>query len=157
MLPTGTPARHVLHLGRQLDAFGHDHNGKALAVTLAPFHVIADVLHGKGDFGDADDVRASGNAGVQRDPACVAAHHFDHHHAVMRLGGGVNLVDRVGCRGDGGIEAEGDVGGRQIVVDGLGHGHDLHALVKEFERDLLRAVATHGDDGVDAKFFSCWQ
>ena len=59
-----------------------------------------------------------GNALVQRDPAGVAAHDFDHHHAVMRLGRGVNLV--VGSRGDGGVEAEGDVGGRQIVVDVLG-------------------------------------
>jgi len=87
----------VFHLRWQLDALGDHNDGKALAVAVAPFHVIADAPYGKGDLGDEDDVRASGNARVQRDPACIAAHDFDHHHAVMRFGGGVNLVDRVGA------------------------------------------------------------
>jgi hypothetical protein len=65
----------------------------------------------------------------------------------------VRILSRVGGGGYGGIEAEGDVGGAQIVIDGLGNRNDLHALVKEFGRNLLRAVvATDGDDRVNSRF-----
>ncbi len=74
---------------------------------------------------------ASGNAGFERDPAGVAPHDFDHHDAVVRFGGGVDLVHRVGGGVDRGIEAEGDFGGGEIVVDGLGHADDLHALIEK--------------------------
>ena len=41
-----------------------------------------------------------------RNPAGVAAHDFEHHHAVVALRGGAQAVQRVGGAGDGGIEAE---------------------------------------------------
>ena len=37
-----------------------------------------------------------GDAGIGRDPPGVASHHLHHHHAVVRLGGGVQPVDGVG-------------------------------------------------------------
>ena len=43
-------------------------------------------------------MRATGNAGLQSDPAGIATHDFDSHDPVMRFGGGVDFVDRVGGR-----------------------------------------------------------
>ena len=43
----------------------------------------------------------------------VAAHDFDHHDAMVRFGGGVDLVDGVGGGVQGGIEAESDVRWRE--------------------------------------------
>jgi len=40
---------------------------------------------------------AAGDARVQRDPASIPSHHFDHHHAMARFRRSVNLVDRIGC------------------------------------------------------------
>ena len=51
-----------------------------------------------GHSGIEDRVGAAGDAGVRGDPACVAAHHLDDHHAVVALGGRAQPVDRV--RGD---------------------------------------------------------
>ena len=53
------------------------------------------------------------------DPAGVAAHHLDDHHAVVRLGGRVQAVDRLGADRDGRVEAEGVVGAGEVVVDRL--------------------------------------
>lgn len=85
-----------------------------------------------------------------RETACVTTHNFNHHNAVVRLGGGVNLVDRVSRGGHGGVEAESDVGGAEIVVDGLRNCNDLHALMEKFESDFPPAVAAHRDNRVNA-------
>ena len=57
--------------------------------------------------------------GVRRDPARVAAHHLDDHHAVVALGGRVQAVDRVGRDLHRGVEAEREVGAGEVVVDRL--------------------------------------
>ena len=86
------------------------------------------MFDGEGDFRDEDDVSAAGDASFESDPAAVAAHDLNHHYAMMRLRGGVNLVEGVGDGVQSGIESESDVGGREIVVDGLGHSHNLQSL-----------------------------
>ena len=67
--------------------------------------------------------------GVQRDPAGVPAHHLDDERAVVRLGGGVQAVDRLGRDVDRGVEAEGVVGRVEVVVDGLRHADDADAVL----------------------------
>ena len=57
--------------------------------------------------------------GVQRDPARVPAHHLDHQRAVVAVAGGVQPVDRLHRDADRGVEAEGVVGGVEVVVDRL--------------------------------------
>ena len=49
----------------------------------------------------------------------------------------MDFVDRVGGCVQRGIEAEGDFGGREIVVDGLGNADDVHALLEKVECNLL--------------------
>ena len=113
---------------------------------------LADGVNGEGDFGDENHVRPAGDARAEPDPAGVAPHDLHDHDAMVRLRGGVDLVDRVGGRAHGGVEAEGDLGGAEIVVDGLGHAHDLHALLKQFLGDGLRSVAADGDHRINAQF-----
>ena len=80
---------------------------------------------------------ASGNACLERDPARVAPHDFNHHDSVVRFGCGMDFVDRVGGGVQRGIEPESDFGGREIVVDGLGNADDVHALLEKVECNLL--------------------
>ena len=54
----------------------------------------------------------------------VATHHLDDHHAVVALGRRVQPVDRIGRDLHRGVEAEREVGRRQVVVDRLRHADD---------------------------------
>ena len=88
---------------------------------------------------------------VHRNPAGIAAHDFEHHHAVVALRGGAQAVQRVGGAGDGGIEAEGEGGGFEVVVNGLGHADDGDAVFEELLRGAQRAVAAHDHQGAQAE------
>ena len=94
---------------------------------------------------------SSGNAGFKCNPAGIASHDLHHHDAVMRFGGGVDLVHRISSGGDCGIEAESDFGCGKIVVDRFGHAHDLHAALEKLQRDGLRALAADADYGIDSQ------
>ena len=90
-------------------------------------------------------------------PACsaiqpgVATHHLDDECAVVRLGRGVQAVDRLGRDVDRGVEAERVVGGRQVVVDGLGHADDMHAAGEQLGRNAEGVFATDSDERIDAE------
>ena len=95
-------------------------------------------------------MRVAGDAGVHRDPARVASHHLDDHDPLVRFGGGVQPVDRLGGHGDGRVEAERRLRTRQVVVDRLGDADDRHPLLQEAAGDPERAVAADRDQGVAA-------
>src|SRR5512138_2316722 len=76
----------------------------ALAFALANLRAYAVV--GERDFRDENDVRAAGDARVERNPTGITAHDLQDHHAIVALGRGVQPVERVGRTGHGGIEAE---------------------------------------------------
>ena len=68
----------------------------------------------------------------------------------MGLGGGVQPVDGLGGDADRGVEAEGVVGGGQVVVDGLGHADAVDAvLVGEPGGDAEGVLAADRDERVD--------
>ena len=95
-------------------------------------------------------VGAAGQPGVQGDPARVPAHHLDDQDAHVGLGGGVQPVDGLGGDADRGVEAEGVVGGGQVVVDGLGHADALDAvLVVQPRGDAEGVLAADRDQRVD--------
>ena len=87
--------------------------------------------------------------------AGVASHDLDHHHALMAFSGGVQLVDGVGGRGDGGVEPERRHGAADIVVDRLGNADDWDALLHQPQGDGQGAVAPDGDHGVDTVRVEC--
>jgi hypothetical protein len=86
---------------------------------------------------------------VERDVPGVAPHHLADDDAVVRLGRGVQPVDRLGGDRDGGVEPERVVRAVEVVVDRLRAAHDLHAAVEEPLRDAERVLAADGDDGAD--------
>ncbi len=88
---------------------------------------------------------------MQRDPAGVPAHHLDDEDAVVGLGGGVQPVDGLGRDVDRGVEAEGEVGAGEVVVDRLGDADDVHAEVGELGGDAEGVLAADRDQRVDAQ------
>ena len=101
-------------------------------------------------LGDEHDVGAAGDAAHDGDPAGVAAHDLDDHHAVVRLRRRVQAVDRLGADRDGGVEAEGVVGAREVVVDRLRHADDRQpVLVVQARGDAERVLAADRDERVE--------
>ncbi len=106
-------------------------------------------LHGM--LRDQDDVGAARDSAHHRDPSGVAAHHLDDHHAVVRLGGRVQPVNRLRTDEDCGVEAEGVVRPRKVVVDRLRHADDVKiVLFIQPGRHAERVLAADRDEGVEA-------
>ena len=112
----------------RLRALG-DHDDRRVLVLEPLLDVAGDLVDVELPLRQQDHVGATGEAGVQRDPAGVPAHHLDHQRAVVRLGGGVQPVDRLHRDVDRGVEAEGVVGRAEVVVDRLRHADDVDAQV----------------------------
>ncbi len=88
---------------------------------------------------------------MEGDPAGVAAHHLDDQDAVVTVGRRVQAIDRLHRDVDRGVEAEGVVGGAEVVVDRLRHADDRHAvLAVEARGGSERVLAADRDQPVDA-------
>jgi len=72
------------------------HDDRRVLGAEPALHPVAHLGDVERHLGDQDHVGATGHPGVQRDPASVAAHHLDDQRPVVRLGGGVQPVDRLG-------------------------------------------------------------
>src|SRR4051812_36305303 len=81
---------------RKLRPFGHDNQCELLAVFFAVENLVANIIEVPRDFRNQDDIAATGDAGVQRDPAGVATHYFQHKYAFMAGCCGVESIERVG-------------------------------------------------------------
>ena len=113
--------------------------------------MIADLVDVERALGDQDHVaRRRRSRSSTRDPAGVAAHDLDDDHAVVRLGRGVQPVDRVGGDLDRGLEAEREVGRGEVVVDRLRHADDVDAVLVQLARDAERVLAADRDQRVEA-------
>ena len=113
--------------------------------------LVADLLVGPRNFGDQDHVAAAGDPRVQRDPAGVTSHHFQHHHAFVAGGGGVKTIEGVGGTGHGAVESEREGGRREVVVDCLGDADDRNAVFVKLLCDRQRAVAADADKPFDVE------
>ena len=123
----------------ELVPLGDDHDREVLAAGMAAADLLAGVVDADRELRDHDHVRAAGDSAHHGDPARVTAHHLDNHHAVVRLGGGVQPVDRLGADEHRGVEAEGVVGPGKVVVDRLRHADD---------REVVLFVQSRGDSQV---------
>ena len=137
-------------------ALGDDDDRRVAACWKRRLDPAGDLVDVERLLGDQDDVGAAGHAGVQRDPAGVPAHDLDDQRAVVRLGGRVQPVDRLGRDVHRGVEAEGVVGGAEVVVDRLRHADDLHAVVVQLRRDAEGVLAADRDQRVDARARRGW-
>ena len=128
---------------------GDDDDRERGAVGLAALEPLADLVEVERPLGHEDHVGAAGEAGVAGDPAGVAAHHLDDDHAVVRLRGGVQAVDRVRRDLHRGLEAEREVRAGEVVVDRLRDADDVHAVVHQPAGDAERVLAADRDQRVD--------
>ena len=114
----------------ELEALG-DHDERGAAARVRRLHPLDELVHARLLLGDEDRVRARRHARVQRDPADVASHHFGDHAPSVGVAGRAQPIHRLGGDLHSGIESEGVVGGREVVVDCLGHADDLDAGIGE--------------------------
>ncbi len=128
----------------------HDDRERPPAIVAAA-QVRADLVEVERPLGHEDRVGAAGQPGVHRDPAGMTAHDLADEHAVVRLGGRVEAVDRVGGDLHRRLEAEGVVGSREVVVDRLGDADHRDARRAQPARDAERVLATDRDQRVDAE------
>ena len=122
-----------------------------LALALAVGDLVAHAVVVERDLGDEDDVGAAREPRGAGDPAGVAAHHLQHHHAIVALGRRVQAIERVGRAGHRGVEAEGRQRRGEIVVDRLGDADDGDASFEELLRDRERAVPADADERTQAE------
>ena len=134
----------------RLGAFGDDDDAELRAERLALANRGRDLFGIVGNLRQQDHVGAAGDAGLQRDPAGVAAHHFDDHDALVRFRRRVQPIDRIGRKRHRGIETETARRPDDVVVDGLRHADDGNALQIELVRDAQRSVAADHDERLQA-------
>ncbi len=78
-----------------------------------------------------------------------AAHDLDDLHPMVAAGGGTRALDDVSARPHRRVEAEGVVGGVEILVDGLGDADDRPAQVGELLADAEGVLAADGHERVE--------
>src|SRR5262249_17081691 len=123
--------------------------------VLAPLVPAADVVAGFVDrdrlLRDEDHVGAAGDSTHDRDPTRVPPHDFHGHDAVVRLGRGVQTVDRLGRNEDRGVKPERVVGTAEVVVDCLRNPDDGEAvLLVQPARHPECVLAADRDESVEA-------
>jgi hypothetical protein len=111
--------------------------------------VVADLLDVVGPLGHEDRRRSPGDPGVRRDPPRVPAHDLEDDHAVVRLGGRVEPVDRVGADLHRGVEPEREVGRVEVVVDRLRDPDDAEPVLGELARDPEGVLPTDRDERIE--------
>ena len=96
---------------------------------------LGDFVDVKRSLGNQNYISATGDAAVQGDPACIAAHDLDYHYAIVSLRRGVDAIDRLAHDIAGGVESESVIRAAQIVVDGLGYTDNFDSLFVQLLRD----------------------
>ena len=94
---TARPHSHIMwlacHLHRPL---GDDHNAEAGARTVPLGDLLAKDIYIIGYLWNQNHIAATGDTCLQGDPTNSPPHDFDHHHAMMALSSGVQLINGLG-------------------------------------------------------------
>ena len=100
-------------------AFGYNNDAEMFTHSFAHHNAVSNLLGLVGNLRDQDDVRATGDAGLKRDPSGVPAHHLHDQHAPMAFGRRVKLVEGVSRGVHGGVKTKSNDRTVEIVVEGL--------------------------------------
>ena len=140
-------------LGRRHSPFRHGalghHDDWRIVALEAPDDVVAHLVQVKLDLGDQDHVGPAGEPGVERDPAGVPSHHLADQRPLVALGGRMEAVDRGHRDVDRRVEAEGVVGGGEVVVDRLRNADYLDSPVEQLGRSAEGVLAADCDQAID--------
>ena len=143
-----TRYRHLAAL--RLRALSSNDDAKAFAGSLTRFYLFDYRVQLIGNLRQQDNIRAACNAAVQRNPACIASHNLQHHNAVMRFRRRMQPVESLRRHRHRRVKAEGTLRAWQVVVDRLGHAHNLHAaLTRQLRTDIQAAVAADDHQRLD--------
>ena len=129
------PFRTTTAAAHRLRALGDHDDAEAGAIGVPCLDAFGDLRQIERNLRNQDDVGAAGDAGIEGNPARVAAHDLDDHDAVVRFGGRVQPVDGVGREADRGVEAERVRRFDDVVVDGLGDADERDAALRELVGD----------------------
>ena len=140
-------------LGRS--ALGHDDHRALRPLAAAAHHLGGDLFKFERDLRDEDDIRAAGEPAVKRDPPRMAAHHFQDHHALVAVAGGMKPVQRIGHAGDRRVEAECPGRCLQVVVNGFWNADNGEPLLVQLQGGGQRAVAADDDERMEAEGVEC--
>lgn len=137
----------------RLNAFGDGEDGEPLSVGAAVEEAFRDGIKLVGNFGDEDDIGATGDSGTEAKPTGVVPHDFANDEAMVAGGGGMEAVDGLGGNGHGGVETEGDFGFGDIIIDGFGEREDVEAGLVEAVGVFLSTIAAEADEAIEAELF----
>ena len=142
-----------VHIGSERGerALRHHQNGGTLAVEHAPLDALGDFLDAPGGLGHHHVFRAAGQRRVHGDIAAVAAHDGDQAGALVGIAGFAHAVDALAGGIQSGIEADGEIGVFQIVIDGAGDADGGEALVGQRLEPGERAIAADADHAFHAQ------
>src|SRR4051812_20692726 len=101
-------------------------------------------------FWNQDDVGITRKTSAQGDPACCPPHRLDHDDSPVRVCGRAKSIDGLGDDGTGGIVSKGNVGAREVVVDGFGYSYERNRLLKGFQA-RKRTVTARDHKAIQAK------
>src|SRR5208282_2320158 len=107
----------------KLCAFGRDNDAEISSARVALPDQFGNLINIEWNFRDQDYIGAAGDPAIGRDPARGSAHHFYHDHTIVRLCRRMDTIDGFGCDIDRRVEAKGEVGAGQIIVDRLRDTH----------------------------------
>ena len=137
----------AVHLGHTLGADGDD---TPLAVFLAG---LADLLDGifavKGHLGNGHRDSTRGDGQVQGEEAALVAHDLGDDAAGVGLGGIAEGIEQAQRGVQSGVEADGLLGGGDIVIDGGGNADGGDAVVGQVGSTAEGTVSADGNDRVD--------
>ncbi len=102
-----------------------------------------------GNLGNQHGIGTHGDACLQRQPAGLLSQDLHHGHLPCRLGRLAGLVEHLDGEAEGGVEAEGHLGGGNVVLDGPGNADRVEPFAVELVHDAQPPAAHDGNQRVD--------
>jgi hypothetical protein len=133
--------------------FGDDDDGEETTILSSCEDLLAEDIWVVGHLGNRDTVGPACHTRVQGDPSSGASHDLQDHDSVMGFSGGMKSVNGIGCCLDRGPETKAEVGGGQVIVDGLGDTDHRNPMGRhQSMSDSLRPVSTDHDQAPESQF-----
>ena len=128
---------------------GHYHDAEVATLGFASSDFLAHPRDIVRDFWNQDYVRATGEPGMQSNPAGITPHDLDDHDSIVTLGCRVKPVDSFGGSAHGGVESERDRGTFNVIVDGFRYSDNRQTALPKFESDREGSVAADQNQGAN--------
>ena len=110
---------------------------------------MGDAFEIEGNLGYQDDIGSACDPGMERDPSCIAAHHFNDHDSVVRFSGCMEAIDRFCCHSDRTVESDSGRGFDNVVVDGFWYSDERNPTLVESVGDGERSVTANDNERIE--------